>query len=403
MQLYSYQQQAVDELQNHNKGLLTLPTGAGKTVVFMSDAKNRIAEAKELMTFVIVAPRILLSEQLSDNFISFMKDEDIYITKVHSGGNNATTKVDKIQLHSKIAKALNKHHFIFTTYNSLHKVNESEIDIDVVYFDEAHHSVKPSNQVGVAYTSQVADNAYFFTATPMSAMQNTTDIYGNHIVSVSAKDVLSVGTILPPEVEVYEFDEVRTKENAALVDSNNISSIVSQIEDITPKILVAAPSTRIIWESLTHTNLLSELNELGYTVFHITSKYGAYVNKKKVSREVFFNKLNEYGAMENEKIIIFHHSILGEGISVDGLTHCIMLRNLPTIEMLQTVGRVIRVNSKDREALKNQQLIPGQFSMYSKKCGKVIVPVSTGYGKATQKKLQGLINTVFEQGETVFC
>jgi superfamily II DNA or RNA helicase len=124
MQLYSYQQQAVDELQKHNKGLLTLPTGAGKTIVFMSDAKNRIAEAKELMTFVIVAPRILLSEQLSDNFIQFIKDEDIYITNVHSGGKQATTKVDKIQLHSRIAKALNKHHFIFTTYNSLHKVNE---------------------------------------------------------------------------------------------------------------------------------------------------------------------------------------------------------------------------------------------------------------------------------------
>jgi len=400
--LYTYQQTALQELSNHNKGVITIPTGGGKTYVFMSDAKNRIASDNKLLTFVIVAPRILLANQLADEFKQFLIDESIFITHVHSG-ENGTTKSEKIQVQSMIAKAQNQHHLIFTTYNSLHKVNESGIDIDVAYFDEAHHSVKPSHSVGVAHTSKVADNTYFFTATPKTKMTQDFETFGNHIVSVSAKELMSAGTILSPEVEVYEFDTVRTKHNAASVDADNVAGIVSQIEDNTPKILVAAPSTRIIWESLTQSNLMSELNEIGYTVMHITSKHGAYINKLKVSREKFFQKLSQLGDDENAKVIVFHHSILGEGINVPGLTHCIMLRNLPTIEMLQTIGRVIRIAKNDRKKLMNGELKPGQFSLYSKQCGKVIVPVSTGYGKATQKKLQTLVNLVFEEGETVFC
>lgn len=400
--LYSYQQRAIEEISNHNKGLITIPTGGGKTYVFMSDAKNRIQSTDKLLTFVIVAPRILLAEQLADEFNTFLCDEEIYITHVHSG-ENGTTNLKEIAVHSHLAQAQNKHHFIFTTYQSLEKVNDSSVVIDIVYFDEAHHSVKPSNSVGIANTVKVADNAYFFTATPKKEMGQNHAIYGNHIVSVSAKELMSSGSILSPKVDVYEYDSVRTKENAAHVDAANIIGIVSDIEDEYPKIIVAAPSTKIIWESLTHTDLLKELNEQGYTVFHITSKHGAYINKDKVDRVKFFEELKRCGSTEECKMIVFHYSILSEGISIDGLSHCIMLRNLPTIEMLQTIGRVIRVSQKDRKALQSNQITPGEFHFYQKPCGKVIVPVSTGYGKAIQKKLQSLVDIVFEQGETLFC
>ena len=145
---------------------------------------------------------------------------------------------------------------------------------------------------------------------------------------------------------MYEHDFQRTKENASLVDATNVTSIVKDIDQEDAKILVAAPSTKIIFESLSQTDMMKELNNLGYIVMHITSKYGAFINKTKVSREVFFKRLNEYGADKNQKIIVFHHSILGEGINVTGLTHCIMLRNLPTIEMLQTIGRVTVLQRK---------------------------------------------------------
>jgi len=400
MKLLDYQKRAVDIIKEHKKGTIYIPTGGGKTVVFMSDAKNRIQESDSFLTIVVVAPRIILAEQLASEFKDFLKDEDISITHVHSGHKGGTTNPEKIARNDAIVKNLGKHHLIFTTYHSLEKVNISNIQMNVVYFDEAHNSTRGSAQVGVAHTSKVSDHTYFFTATPKVAMSDTT-VYGSNIISISAKELLNVGTILPPEVETYEFDEVRTKENAPVVDAQNITGILSGIEEETPKVLVSAPSTKIIWEALTHTPLLSELNTMGYTVFHITSKHGAYIDRKKVSREVFFEKLNEYGSDETKKMILFHYSILSEGVNITGLTHCIILRNLKTIEMLQTIGRVIRVNEKDRIAMQQNKIKAGQFESYSKPCGKVIIPVSNGYGKSIAKNIQNVVDAVFIQGETL--
>ena len=99
---------------------------------------------------------------------------------------------------------------------------------------------------------------------------------------------------------------------------------------------------------LSSTSLLEDLKELGYDVMHVTSKFGAFVNDKKVNRHTFIETLNKWGK-EDRRFIVFHYSILSEGISVSGLTHSIMLRQLSIIEMAQTIGRVIRMNPEDRK------------------------------------------------------
>ena len=140
---------------------------------------------------------------------------------------------------------------------------------------------------------------------------------------------------------------------------------------------------------------------MGYVIMHITSKHGAYINHKKVSREVFFDKLVSYGKDNNQKLIVFHYSILSEGINCPGLTHCIMLRNLPVIEMLQTIGRVIRVSQEDRSALQDKTLAVGQYSLYKKPYGKIIIPVSQGYGANIAKRMQMIVDAVFVQGQMI--
>ena len=257
------------------------------------------------------------------------------------------------------------------------------------------------NSVGVARTSFTSNHCYFFTATPKNAMNNS-EVYGSNIISISAPELMSAGTILSPKVETYEFDEVRTKENASNIDADNIINIVLSITDTeAPKILVAAPSTKIIWEVLSHTSLSRDLVEMGYVIMHITSKHGAYINHKKVSREVFFDKLVSYGKDNNQKLIVFHYSILSEGINCPGLTHCIMLRNLPVIEMLQTIGRVIRVSQEDRSAMQDNTLAVGQYSLYKKPYGKIIIPVSQGYGANIAKRMQMIVDAVFVQGQMI--
>jgi len=403
MQLLDYQQRAVSALSNTTKGKIFIPTGGGKTLVMMTDAKNRIEKSNQLVTIVVVAPRILLANQLSDEFEKFLGDEkQIIISHVHSGETHhySTTQSDKIATHHLLTQALNSHHIIFTTYHSLKKINESGIQIDVVYFDEAHNSTKPMHNVGVAKTSETAGSTYFFTATPKIQMCDS-EVYGSNLISISATELMKVGSILSPEVVTYQYDEIRTKENAVFVDANNILGILKEIPEATPKVLVAAPSTKVIWEALSQTILLDSLIQMGYVVMHITSKHGAYINKTKVSREKFFEQLTLLGKDSTQKMIVFHYSILSEGINCPGLTHCIMLRNLPTIEMLQTIGRVIRISQEDRIAIQNQKYQAGQFEFYSKPVGKIIIPVSSNGDPVLLKRIKMIVDAVFVNGETI--
>jgi superfamily II DNA or RNA helicase len=409
MQLYPYQQRTLDAIKSQIKGTCYLPTGAGKTVVMMEDAKTRIENSKKAMTFVVVAPRILLAQQLAIEFEEYLNEFQISIFHCHSSKqthHQSSTRPEDIAEYNDTAIGSGKHQFIFTTYNSIQRVNESDIEIDVVYFDEAHHCVKPANFVGIAHTSAVADNAYFFTATPKfnnsTESMNNTDVYGSNIISIPAQELIDAGSIIPPKVVPYEAQTIRTKENAAFVDAENIVGILSEIDENTiPKVLVAAPSTKVIWAMFTESDLLQQLNEMGYTIMHITSKHGAYIDKQKVSREVFFEKMNEFGADPDKKFIVFHYSILSEGMNVHGLTHCIMLRNLPVIEMAQTVGRIIRMHKDDRQAIADGKMKAGEFAFYKKPFGTITIPVNNNYGDKIAKQLQNVVDTIFVKGEVL--
>jgi predicted helicase len=406
--LLPYQQRALDAVQKAIRGSVYIPTGGGKTVVMMEDARQRVLNATEPMTFVVVAPRILLANQLCSEFEEYLKEQNVAFMHVHSGETHhqSSTRPSVIAEYNDTAIGSGKHQFIFTTYNSIGRVNEADINIDVVYFDEAHHCVKPSNFVGIAHTSAVADNAYFFTATPKfnnsKESMNNTDVYGNNIISIPAQELIDAGSIIPPRVVPYEAQTIRTKENAPFVDAENIVGILSGISDCdAPKVLVAAPSTKVIWAMFTESDLLQQLNDMGYTIMHITSKHGAYIDKTKVSREVFFDKMNEFGADPDKKFIVFHYSILSEGMNVHGLTHCIMLRNLPLIEMAQTVGRVIRMHRDDRQAIAEGKMQPGEFAFYKKPFGTITIPVNNNYGDKIARQLQTVVDTIFVKGEVL--
>jgi hypothetical protein len=149
---------------------------------------------------------------------------------------------------------------------------------------------------------------------------------------------------------------------------------------------------------LTKTNIIDECKNRGFEVMHITSKYGAYVNTLKVNREQFFHQFDQWGKDPSKKFIIFHYSILSEGINVHGLTQTVFLRNLNVIEMAQTIGRVIRVNRDDAADIAAGSIIPGACQMYRKSTGFVTVPVFKNYGVNTIKRLQNLVDTVFVKG-----
>ena len=383
MQLRPHQNKALEAMARHYKGQIIVPTGGGKTMCMIEDVKYRLNGLTD-PTFVVVAPRILLAEQLSSEFLEEI--ENVSVMHVHSGETHhySTTKSDKIQ---EWVRDTQGSKLIFTTYHSLHKLVEADVVVDTTYFDEAHNAVQKNFIESVDYFSLPFNSlrCYFFTATPkhsrtpFKAGMNDSDIFGNVICNVPAPTLVKQGHILPPKVKVYKDDILKKDELTADVDCRKI---IDNIDDHkTKKILVCAKSTKQITGLISYPKFLDELEGRGYDCMYITSKTGAVINGKKVSRDEFFETLSAWGKDEDKKFVVLHHSILAEGINVKGLEAVLFLRSMDYIGISQTIGRVIRKGGKD------------------KTYGLVCVPVYSKVGISTARRVQAVVDTVFERGE----
>jgi superfamily II DNA or RNA helicase len=385
-------------------GQIIVPTGGGKTIIMIEHCRQLLNNGPR--TIVVVAPRILLANQLSEEFLQFIPTTWTHVAHCHSGETHhfKTTNSDKLALFNDTARAANESCIIFTTYHSLRRVVDSGIDVDAIYFDEAHNACTKHFFVSVAAMSLSTPQKYFFTATPRISNRhdrgmNNREIFGPVIENVPAPELIQGGHILPPTIVPFETDHVVDKKNPHMVHSNTVQDIIDQLDETdAAKVLVAVPSSRVLGNILGHTDILSELSDRGYDVLHVTSKFGAYVNQTKVSREVFFDTLTAWGKDKQRKFVLFHYSILSEGINVPGLTHCIMLRNLNVVEMAQTIGRVIRLDKDDAAKLQSGEIQPQQWSLYNKPTGFVTVPVHRNYGAAVIKRLQRITDEIFVKG-----
>ena len=387
-------------------GQIIIPTGGGKTYIMIADCDREVSQTnRNYKTFVIVAPRILLANQLSEEFESVIKN--VKILHVHSGETHHFSTTNPHELSVYHNNTLGDK-LIFTTYHSLHRVLDSDINIDRIYFDEAHNGTSKVFFEQIRRVAKLNIARYFFTATPrISRSKNSisaergmdnAEIWGAKLEETSAKELIDSGTILYPKVIPFETDRERTKLNAHEVDCDNLKDIITSLTDKNPKVLVSAPTTRILWNMLTHTDIRSWLYSQQYNIMHITSKHGAVINGKKVGREEFFKTLTLWGKDDTKKVVIFHYSILSEGINVPGLTHSIMLRNLPTIEMAQTIGRVIRIHEKDKVSMKEGKIPAGQYNLYHKRFGQIVVPMTGKYGERIAKRLQSVVSYIFIEG-----
>jgi len=401
--LRPHQQRALEAMESYNKGQIIVPTGGGKTFIMIQDAINKLQKGA---TIVVVAPRILLANQLCDEFMQFVDKSNVHVCHAHSGETHfySSTKSDNIALFANTARAAGESCIIFTTYHSLHRVANSGITIDCAYFDEAHNSVAKSFFVSTVCVSDIASSAYFFTATPRISHRdrrgmNNADVYGNVICSVPAPELIAGGSIIPPTIVPFTINKSISKDEAHVHHSQSIQDVLDNLDEThAAKVLVAVPSSKVLGNIIGHTSILQELKERGYDVLHVTSKFGAYVNDKKVNREVFFDTLTAWGKEDGRKFVIFHYSILSEGINVPGLTHCILLRNLNVVEMAQTIGRVIRLHKDDAADLQSGALTPGAFANYRKPTGFVTVPVHQNYGAQVVKRLQRVVDEIFIKG-----
>ena len=389
MQLRPHQEQAIQSMTDHDKGQVIVPTGGGKTICMIMDTIKQFTLKQHGLgisqTFVVVAPRILLAEQLCSEFLEMMhKQDDVTPMHVHSGkikGMFSTTNPFQIQ---QFVETTSGNRLIFTTYHSLHRIQESGINVDTIYFDEAHNSVQKNFFPATDYFSQYAGRCYFFTATPkhsrspVKAGMNWTEVYGGVICQVPAPKLVKQGYILPPKVKVYRSRILKKDELVADRDNEQMIGAIDNLDK--NKVLICAKSTKQIVALVSQTDFVQQLAIRGYSYMFITAKTGAMIDGEKVDRETFFDTLNEWGRTD-KKFVVLHHSILSEGINVNGLEAVLFMRSMDYIGISQTIGRVIRKGDADK--------------VFGLVCG----PVYSNVGITTARKVEAVVDTIFNKGQ----
>ena len=374
-QLRNHQNTVIDILSKNRKGQVIVPTGGGKTMCMIEDAK------KVSGTVVVVAPRILLAEQLSSEFLEII--DNVSVMHVHSGETThfSSTKASDVYMWDRYTRG---DKIIFTTYHSLHRIQESHIHVDTIYFDEAHNAIQKNFIEAVEWFSICADRCYFFTATPkhsntpMKVGMNDWDIFGEVLINVPAPQLVNEGHILPPKVIIKDIDVADDSRFSYEKDCDHILDTIDDID--VDKVLICARSTKQIVNLISLSDFAYGLTQREYNWLYITAKTGAVINGKKVDRETFFNTLNAWGK-GNERFVVLHHSILSEGINVSGLEAALFLRSMDYVGISQTIGRVIRKGDE------------------TKTYGLVVVPCYDKVGITTSRKVNAVVDTVFKQGQ----
>ena len=385
--LRPHQERIIDRMLAYEKGQIIVPTGGGKTMCMIMDTQRRHDVINNGTTTVVVAPRILLAEQLCSEFLEVIDTSNTHIMHVHSGETHhfSSTKADKIHLFATTARTAGENVIIFTSYNSLQRIVDADIEVNTIYFDEAHNSVKRNFFPATEYFADDADRCYFFTATPKHSLtvkkpgMNWGHVYGQVLANIPAPELVDGGYILPPKVVVKQLPLIKGRKVMYAEDADNLLETID--DNNISKTLICARTTKQIVGLISHSDFCAELAQRGYSWMTITSKTGAIIDGKKVDRETFFNTLNTWGKDSSKKFVVIHHSILSEGINVSGLEAVIFMRNMDYIGISQSIGRVIRLGGKE------------------KTFGLVCVPTYDPVGITTARKVQAVVDTVFNQGQ----
>ena len=370
----------------YNKGQVIVPTGGGKTLTMIVDTQRRHDVINNGTTTVVVAPRILLAEQLCSEFLEIVDTTHTHVMHVHSGETHhfSTTKSEKIAMFNNVARTAGENVIIFTTYHSLHRVVDADIEVNTIYFDEAHNSVQRHFFPATEFFAENADRCYFYTATPKHSLTPKKpgmnwSVYGQVLVNVPAPELVDGGYILPPKVVVKQLPLIKGRKVMYAEDADNLLETID--DNNISKTLICARTTKQIMGLISQSDFCVELARRGYSWMTITSKTGAIIDGKKVDREKFFDTLNAWGKDSNKKFVVIHHSILSEGINVNGLEAVIFMRNMDYIGISQSIGRVIRLGEE------------------SKTFGLVCIPTYDSVGISTARKVQAVVDVVFNQGQ----
>ena len=230
------------------------------------------------------------------------------------------------------------------------------IHFDLIICDEAHYLTE--NRYADVVTGFNADKVIFYTATPITHDFNDgmmdESLFGKLIAEVEPKDLIKHGYIVAPLIHIMECQTNRRSEinRVDIVDVVG-RAFVDQQRRVTAwgmpyhQMLVAARDvendlTEVedrLYDILSYISDNTELNARDIDIYTISSN-GAYRN----GREVAGGRPQAISDIKNSgrNVIVVHYDTLAEGIDIDTLSGCVIMRSLSKAKFIQTIGRCAR-------------------------------------------------------------
>lgn len=418
--LRPHQSETVNAVKHINEGIIHLPTGTGKTFIQASIIAENLQNNR---VFVILSPRILLTNQLYNEVSSILKEQnkDCQYLIVHSGKNkedkdaqkwtndlpfrevNSTTSSTIIKEDYERAVRENVPLIIFGTYDSAERIVQSKIPVYMLFCDEAHNLVNEEfNWIRYEnYTDNRlqfnAERKYYFTATLKTTASdaglgmNNSEQFGQIIYSKSPLEMVNAGEILRPRMHFVDCADYNA-ENEIDADVNAIVESFIQHKALcySAKMLVVTKGTEHLNDIVNHPSIKRlQRTRPNLRIFDISSEYKPRINGSEVKRDVFLSELQTM--KDTDDALIFHVRILTEGIDVPGITGVMIMNNLELGPFLQTLGRATRLYKTDRENLYNGTIKPNDLEEFVKPYAWIIIPVYGVIGDDLRKNIQEMV------------
>jgi len=417
--LRPHQSYTVNKLSSAIRGIVNLPTGTGKTLIQSRSISNNITEKSEPKVYVILSPRIVLSNQLLAevkgdllhnkidcqylvvNSSNDTPEKDKWLTDLENEVNIETRTINSTVSSSKITEDYERAMreqvslVISSTYHSAQRIVDAGIPVEDVYCDEAHYLVRDDFHWIV--TGFPTNKMFFFTATMRETPSedgmgmNNEERFGKIISQQLPIHMINSGDIIRPRMHIINIPESIDGDNA---DGAAICSAYIEHDTATKisgKLLVVTKGAQHIEDIVNSSDMKRFLRtHPNLTLFDISSEHGARVNGQKIKRKDWLNRLQNL--QDHDQAIILHIDILTEGIDVPGITGIMPMNGQGRAKFLQTLGRATRLHSTDRTNLWSGNIQSSELNEMVKPYAWIVIPAYGDFGQDLKDNIKLMVD-----------
>lgn len=442
--LNSDQREMFRLLEDNDKYQFRVPTGVGKGYVMILHILWRVMNRKDTKLAVASHRLSLNNQHLKDliefyvqlNLISKVKfltigSMSLDINKVMEKDKELSVKFNNILFEYNSTKAITERlteskifksslstdevnkiiqknddegfkTVIISTYNSLDKLKEQ--DLDILYCDEAHILASENEDADFKKSFEIvsAEKRFFFTATPKDVdeeiiknrksseifLMNNKEIFGE-IFTVPFKRCVENCYISTPIIHIVSPTKLEEDENYDSLENKSkfvketfykhaewLKSNSSKPSEVFSKILVRCESVPRMWDLHKYLNtMMSDTIICAGASYNKTNECNHAIGDEWIkSRDEFVDKIQKIP--DNKKVIILQYDIFSEGINVPGITGVMFLQGkMPTrAKIIQNVGRSTRLHKEDRDEIRKGNLDKENLKKWVKPYCAVIIP-----------------------------